>query len=377
MNFLFLLNGLLCLTIFIFFIVKFIQHFEKEGGKIARSFSFIGFIYFVISLVSFLWFFEVLKYAPNDFLFLYSVALIIQSLILFKVIYSLSKNKRLFYFLSFYLIGLFFLLFSINSFLKLSLIASSLFSLLLFIEFSFLGEHYRKTGYFGMFYSAISILSGILVYLKIGSVYSFNIVLSLAFLIFSFHFLKNLKKYSQDLKTQSPKEKSYFFHLLSHLIFIIAFTNFIFIGTVGVHEFGHFGTSKFFDCAYQKIVYDGEFFHTEILCSNTSSDFFVTLGGIALPFLVALFLFLVGGKFMKEVAILMACFNFIAISNDLSFLGISDNLIIVSIVLGVGLIIYGLLLLAKSRSEENLYFQNYFPKKVEDSKFNFLEKLKM
>ncbi|HKL23242.1 MAG TPA: hypothetical protein VJ895_00655, partial [Candidatus Nanoarchaeia archaeon] len=156
MNLFFLINGILYFGIFLFFILKFRKHYDSSTAKIARAFSFIGIVYFFISVSSIFWFFDLLKYSQNDFLFLYSLGMIIQSLILFKVVYLFSKNKNLFYFLAFYLLILFSLFFSIDTFLVLSLVASSLFGLLVFINFSFLDDKYKKAGYFGILYFTIS-----------------------------------------------------------------------------------------------------------------------------------------------------------------------------------------------------------------------------
>ncbi len=359
MKIIFLLNGILYLGIFLFLFLKFIKNYDKSTVKVAKSFSFIGLIYFLISLSSILWFFNVLSYSEHDFLFLYAVGLMLQSLILFRVIYLFSKNKRLFYFLGIYLVILFSLFFSLGNFLYLSLVASSLFTLLIFIEFTFLDESYRKAGYFGILYATFSIIFNLILFVGKGNVYFFSLISGIFFLIFAYLFLSDLRKFPLNTTSKIKKEKSYLFTLLGHLIFIITLTNFVFIGTVGIHEFGHYSVSKFYDCEYQQIVYDGDFFHTDILCRSLESNVGVILGGVLLPLIVALLLFLMGGKFMKEIALLIFGFNLISISRDFSDLGISDNLIFISIFCGVLILIYGLFLLAKSKSEETLYLEGF------------------
>ena len=69
MKILFLLNGIFYFGIFLFLFVKFIKHYDKSTVKVARLFSFIGLVYFLISLISVLWFFDLLHYLENDFLF--------------------------------------------------------------------------------------------------------------------------------------------------------------------------------------------------------------------------------------------------------------------------------------------------------------------
>jgi hypothetical protein len=356
----FLINGILYFGIFLFFILKFVKHYDTSTKKIAKAFSFIGIIYFLISLFSILWFFNLLDYSQTDFLFLYSLGMIVQSFILFRVVYLFSKNKNLYYFLGFYVLILFSLFFSIDSFLVLSLIASSLFGLLIFINFAFLDEKYKKAGYFGILYFTISIILNVILLIYQKNLYNFSFISGIFFFLFSFFFFGDLRKYPLEVTSKPKREKSYFFTMLSHLVFIIVLTNFIFIGTVGIHEFGHYGASKLQNCEYQQIVYDGNFFHTDILCEDSQGRLFVTLGGILLPFLIAILLFLIGGNFIKEIAFLIFGFNFVAISRDLSDLGISDNLVFFSIFVGIGFLIYGLYLLAKSKSEETLYFGKSF-----------------
>ena len=248
------------------------------------------------------------------------------------------------------------LLFVIGNFLSFSLIASALFTLLIFLEFTFLDDKYKRVGYFGILYASISIILNLLLFLNPHNVYTFSLISGFFFFLFSFFFFKDLHNINLENTPRYKKEKSYFFILLAHLIFIITLTNFVFIGTIGIHEFGHYGSSKFYDCDYQKIVYDGNFFHTEILCRSLEGNVFVILGGVLLPFVLALLLFFIGGKFMKEIAILISGFNFIAISRDLADLGVSENFVFLSIFCGVLLLIYGLYSLAKSKTEESIYF---------------------
>ena len=356
MKILFLLNGVLFFGIFVSILINFVKHQDDQKERIARLFAFIGLVYLLFSISSILWAFEILDYSEFDFLFLYSVSLIFQSLMLFRIVYLFSKNKRLFYFLGFCLITLLYLIVVFHNVIVFSFLFSFFFSLFRSLEFIFIWGNYRNVGYFGILYSGISLILHFFLFYDSGSLYFFSLASNFLFLVFLFVFFKDLEKYKIRIFPKLRKERSYFLSLLGHLIFIITLTNFIFIGTIGIHEFGHYGVSKFYDCEYRKIVYEDDLFHTEVLCEEGANSIWVVLGGILFPLLIAILLFLIGGTFMQEIAILIVGFNLISISKDFLDLGISNNFILGVVFLGALAIIYGIFLLAKSRTEEELYF---------------------
>src|SRR3989339_777509 len=276
MKILFLLNFIISLGIFIFLSVKsFLFYKTKDYHQISFYFFVIGLLYLFLSLFSFVWFFGFLNYSPEDFLFLYSFLLIF----------------------------------------------------LFFMDLIFRDDNYQALGYFGMFYSILGLSFETLLIFQIGNVYLLNLLLNLVFCFFIFIFIKDLQKIplvSKEDLNKGPRPP--FLVILGHLFFIIIFVNFIFIGTIGIHEFGHFSISKFYNCDYRKIVYEDDFFHTEVLCDGKIDNSFVLLGGILAPFLLAILLFFIGGKFMKEMAFLLSGFNFLAIAKDLQDFGLSQNL---------------------------------------------------
>jgi hypothetical protein len=185
-----------------------------------------------------------------------------------------------------------------------------------------------------------------------GNILLFTFISSTTFLIFLIYFLNHLKIHPPQITKNPEKKENYFLTFVKYFIFIIILTNFVFIGTIGIHEFGHFSVSKLYDCEYRHIVIQEQTAFTELLCQNLPTNFYVLLGGILLPFFVAFLLFISGGKFIKEIAILMTGFNLLASYKDLSDLGLSDNIILTSIILGILTLILGIALLAKSKTEE-------------------------
>src|SRR3989339_455349 len=328
MKILFLLNFIISLGIFIFLSVKsFLFYKTKDYHKISFYFFVIGLLYLFLSLFSFVWFFGFLNYSPEDFLFLYSFLIVFQSLLFFRIIYFMSLHKKLLY---------------------------------LFMDLIFRDDNYQALGYFGMFYSILGLSFETLLIFQIGNVYLLNLLLNLVFCFFIFIFIKDLQKIplvSKEDLNKGPRPP--FLVILGHLFFIIIFVNFIFIGTIGIHEFGHFSISKFYNCDYRKIVYEDDFFHTEVLCDGKIDNSFVLLGGILAPFLLAILLFFIGGKFMKEMAFLLSGFNFLAIAKDLQDFGLSQNLIFAVLLLGGSFLIYGIIIISKLRIEDEVYLPGF------------------
>src|SRR3989339_720209 len=316
MKILFLLNFIISLGIFIFLSIKSHLFYKtKDYHKISFYFFVIGLLYLFLSLFSFVWFFGFLNYSPEDFLFLYSFLIVFQSLLFFRIIYFMSLHKKLLYLLMFYLIGVY------------SILGLSFETLLIF---------------------------------QIGNVYLLNLLLNLVFCFFIFIFIKDLQKIplvSKEDLNKGPRPP--FLVILGHLFFIIIFVNFIFIGTIGIHEFGHFSISKFYNCDYRKIVYEDDFFRTEVLCDGKIDNSLVLLGGILAPFLLAILLFFIGGKFMKEMAFLLSGFNFLAIAKDLQDFGLSQNLIFAVLLLGGSFLIYGIIIISKLRIEDEVYLPGF------------------
>ncbi|MCW8965910.1 MAG: hypothetical protein OQK82_04370 [Candidatus Pacearchaeota archaeon] len=356
MEVLFLLNALICFFIFGFLCFKFFNHLKNKFlVSFVSFFSIIGLLYFIFGLISFFWFVGFLSYDNGDFFLFYALVIIFQSLLLFKIIYLFSKTKNLFYFLFFYLLPLFLVFYSIFYALYSAAIISLLLGLLFFLSLTFKNTHYKKIGYIGFAYGVLSLFFLILDFIFDLNLFVFSLTLNCFFLYFVFLFLKTLEVHPPVLEKEENSERPYFLVFLGHFLFIIIFANFVFIGTLAVHEMGHFSASKFYDCNYRKIVYEEGLLSTEISCSNLNDKTLVLLGGILPPFLLGVLLFFVGGRFMTEVGLLIFAFNLIAVSTDLRDLGFSSNLVTVSILFGVLFLVVGMILLVKTRAEEDIY----------------------
>jgi hypothetical protein len=352
MDIIFLLGFLETFLIFILISINFLKHYKnKKMSEIINYLSLIGLFYLVISLFSLLWFFNYFIYNTSDFIFIYSLLIVLQTLFLFRILYIFTENKRLFYFSLLYLIvlGLFF--YTSFSLPTIILFNSFIFLTILFVIFSFRSKIHKKIGYYGIIYSLISLFFQVLLIFNIGEIYWFSFFSNFFFMIFLLNFINGLKKYPINNFNKKRKKRSHFFIFFRYFVFMVTLISFIFIGTVGIHEFGHYAVSKFFNCQYTKIVYEDNFPYTETLCRYSNVNNLLLLGGIILPLIIAIFLFFIGGTFLHEISLLIVGFDFLVAYKDLLDLGVSDNINFMIIIFGLLFLITGIFILAKSITE--------------------------
>lgn len=357
MSLLFLISFIFSIGIVSLLIAGFLKLYKnKSFTKIVSYFLVIGIFYSLLAFSSFLWLFNFLEFSNIDFIVLYSIIIFIQSLLLLKIISLISNNKKLYYFLFFYPLVLTSILYSWEFFFNILIIVSFLLCFVFFMDFAFKSKFYRRIGYLGMAYSLLGVIFQFVFLLGTGSLVFFNLILEIVFFALIYLFFKDISLNPPTSYAKFKfKEKSYFSNLIEHLVFIIVITNLVFIGTLGIHEIGHFSVAKIYGCQAEKIVYEQGYLHTEVLCKDDSNNLFVLLGGILLPFLIAIILFFIGGRFMRDISFLIMGFNLLASSRDFSDLHISDNLIIIPVFFGVLFLIAGIIILAKSKVENDIY----------------------
>lgn len=353
MEILFFINFLVLIAIFAYILIYFIKYNKnKEIGKVTNSYSITGISYLILSILFFLWSFDLLKYAQMDFLLIYSAVILIQTLALFKIFYYISKNKILLYSLFFYVFSFFSLVYSYFYFLNFLLMTSFLFMLIISIYLAFGHFNFKNSGIFGILYSIFSLIFQFLIFFLNLEPCLFSLVSGIIFLMFLFVFLKELKMNPIESKEILKSEKkSYILLFFKSFVFIMAIASMVFIGIVGIHEFGHFALSKIYSCEQVKIIYEGGSPYTEAICGSPLIQKILLLGGF-LPFLIAIFLLIFGGKLMKHISILITGFNLAILYKDFVGLGLSNNLIISFILAGIIILVIGIMSLAKSSTEE-------------------------
>jgi len=356
LNILFLINILISLGIAIFIFVDFIKKYNKypELKRIFFLLFFMGFVFLLYSIIFSLWIFGFTNYNPSDFLLIHSILVSIEATLLLIIIYNLRKNRKIFYLFSIYLIFFFSLIMGWN-FSNFLLISSLMLIMILFILFISV-PHFTRISKFAIFYCSISLLLEITFLFKNQPSPIISLDSNLFFFLFIFFFLidlKNIPILTSDRKIKL-KKSYYLFDFLRYFIFIVILTNFVFIGTLAIHEAGHFFVSKITtDCELERIIYDGSLPHTEILCNNSPDSLNkIIFGGIFLPVLVAFLFFFGGGTFMKEISLLIIGFDILIAYQDFIDLGFSSTISTFFSMFGAGIIILAILILAKSRTTE-------------------------
>lgn len=330
------------------------SHFIKEKRKHPflkkRDFFIIliGLIYLIFAALLFSWSIDVLEFSYVDFLIIYATVIVIQTISLISILYQQVQNKKIFYSLLAFTLVIPLMLFK-TSYIHLVIPISLFITLLSFLIFA--DEHEEAVRYITL-YSSIALFAYLISLSWPNTVSILNLITTILFLLFIRSFLKSIRTNPSKQIFKPHKEESPIIHFLKHFIFIIIITNFIFIGTISVHELGHLGIAKTTGCQDIKIIYEGNGFpHTEVNCEDTSKQMQWVIGGIALPFFIALLLFLSGGTHIKEMAMQIVGFNLIISYLDIQALGLSKTIAVFGLILGATFATLGLILLIRSRVE--------------------------
>jgi len=352
MNILIFINIGIFLLIFIMLFANFLRHYiNRKVNKIVHFLFIIGIISLFIAIMLLCWWLNLLEYQKRDYYIIYSAYIFLNSLILFFIIYYLTGNRRLLWFLFLYGISFFSLLSSV-SFMDFVMIVSLSFLLFIFLYFSIRFNVYRKAVYAGIFYSSVSLLAAIFNEIFLKNLLLISLIQNAIFIVFLFIFIRELKKSPPVILHKPQKEESYLVSFIKYFVFVVVLANFIFLGTIAIHELGHFAVSKFYNCEYRGIIYQENLPHTELLCENHGNNTFLLLGGFLLPFIISLFMFIIQGKFIKEVATLVLGFTLIISYSDFVQLGLSGNIAFILLLTGIFFVVLGIALLAKLRIEE-------------------------
>jgi hypothetical protein len=349
------LNVLVSLAISIFLISNFVKFYKDSFLKrVFFLFFLMGLTFLSSSIIFSSWFINIINYDPNDFLFIYSIITFLNSILLLIIIYLIKKNKKIFYLLLIYLIFILSYLMGLD-FSNFLLLFSFLLIMILFILLISI-PNFKRISKFAILYSSVSLfLQTILLFQNRFSL-AVNLISNILFFIFIFFFIFDLKIFPSSFfeRKISLRSNHYLFDFLRYFIFIVILTNFIFIGVLAVHEGGHFISSKLTpDCSLEKIIYEGNLPHTEILCDPSSNSMDkIILGGIILPIIVALLFFFGEGTFMKEISLLILGFDILISYKDFMDLGFSQSISTFFSIFGGIIILLAIGILAKSRTTE-------------------------
>jgi hypothetical protein len=350
------LNILVSLGISLFLIIHFIR--PNKESHLKRTFFLLflmGLSFLLLCSILTFWSFNLAAYSQFDLLFIHSIIVFFEAILLLIIIYSLRKNKKVFYLLFIYLIFVLSLIIGLD-FSNFLLISSLLVIMILFILLLSISDFGRSCK-FAILYSSISLFLQILLLFQNQFSPIVSLISNVFFFIFLFFFLRDIRRLSEiffERRTLRLRHNNYLFDFLRYFVFIIILTNFIFIGVLAVHEGGHFMVSKLNpNCDLERIVYEGTLPHTEILCNNSAiSTNSIIFGGIFIPIIVALLLFFGGGTFMKEISLLIIGFDILVSYKDFLDLGFSTSISAFFSIFGGIVILIAIGILAKSRTTE-------------------------
>lgn len=324
--------------------------YQKLKNKTLRRHDFLAILISVSFLIfSILVFLSAVKGIVIKNLIVWLSALIlIKTISLILILSNLQKNRNITYPISLILLSLIPAIID-SSNIHLIIPTSFLIIIMTFLSFS---EDHRNHIYLLVVYASISLMFYILSFIFKDLIILFTAISLSLFLIFITEFLKYLKKKKPNYMRLNKKSNSPIIPFLRHLIFIIIITNFIFIGTVSIHELGHAISAQTSNCEETKIVYElSGLPHTEIRCSDTSQQNKWILLGIFMPLFIAILLMFGDGKSIKEISLEIIGFGLMISYKDYQALGLSKNFSILIFIAGAILTTLAIGLLVKSRTD--------------------------
>lgn len=352
MDFLLILNAITCIVFLLIIFLKFFAKGRETKLKSNNSQFFLLFscILFLIPLFEWIFGFEV--YNRLDFLSLFSLILVIHLMFLVFAFYKIFGMRQFKYFAFFIAIIFLSCMFSSdNSFVILSLLSHLSFLILSFLLINH--QAFRNTAIIGIVYSCLSLLMFILTYFSIIHEALYSFLSNLAFFIFIYSFYKSLPFYKNKEYKSSFSDNNLFL-FIKYFVFIIIVINIVLLSTLVIHEFGHVFVSRMNNCDYRTVFFEGDSPpYTQVLCVDDDLKRIFLIGGVALPLVLAVLLFFMGGKLSRSVALFMAGFNMIISVRDYSDLGFSNSAIFSQIYIGAIVALIGLFLLARSKFDDN------------------------
>jgi len=347
MELLFLLSAIVSILTFAIISYGFIKR-TKGSRRQKLPLFLIGNLYLIFAVILFFWSSEISMFNKIDFLQIYSLLLLLQTVFLLTSVYFQSKNQKIFKSLYFFLLIIPLLLLDLSYF-------SLIIPLAMFITLlSFLIYHEKsqRINLLLIIYSCFVLLSYLILVIQENFTQLIIFISTILFLLFLILFMEKQKNKREILIIERIEFHSPIINMLKHFLFIVIITNFIFIGTISIHELGHIATVKYFDCEETKLIYDfTNFPYTEAICNGKGIEGPLILGGLTLPFLVSIILLFVGGKFIKEIALQIIGFNLIIAHHDWVALSLQKGTIFMIMAIGIAGVILSIALLAKSRVE--------------------------
>lgn len=329
------------------------KSYKSEKVKnVLKLFSINALGYFILVMLSLIWFTNTNYYAPHDYLTILSICIIVQTFLFYRIVSQVSPDKVIKYgFVSYITILVFsFLFYQYIAFI--SLTSSFLLLLLLFVHLLLTSPLAKRCASWGIIYTIASLFSISLLIVKAGDPIYYAIVSGMLMILSFYYLLKDLSEHDIEYGVQrKKKEENIILSFFRYFVVVIVLTNLIFISTVSIHEFSHASIAQLYGCDSRIILYDAQTYpHTEIFCDSPRTSMKVIMAGVLLPLIVAILLVLVKEEYMREIALLMVGFNLLLSYLDLRDLGFSSNITSSALALAIMLIVIGVILLVKAKA---------------------------
>jgi hypothetical protein len=358
------LNGLSYLAVaLIEFYISFSLSREKPiTRKVGDIIGVNGIFYLVFALLNFSWVFRLLDPTKQDFILMSFVLAVINSILILYAVYKITGNRNLIYLVVLFLVSVFAINFSMNSFFLLSMAISYLLLVIVFLDIMFFSNLYlSKAGVMGFFYTISSLILLVLAYYNFNPVY-LPWMIPNGFMLLALHsiFLYIKSVGIAENKKHYKKEKfaiSIAYEFIKFSASTLSITAFILLSVIGLHEFGHAMVAQYYGCDHTKaVIYDVvQAPHTEVICDYYYNDTLLTLGGILATFVIGIVFLITGGEFTTLISYLIMGFSVLISYGDFTELGISKNITWTLALLSLAAIIISLVKL----SEYQLKQQNF------------------
>ena len=367
MNIIFFLNGLSYLAVALMAFYIFFS-FSKKGEiirKVGNVLGADGIFYLIFAFLNFSWVFKFLEPTKEDFILMNFVLTVVSSILIVYTLYKITDNRNLVYLLILFLITIFAINFSMNSFFLFSVAISYLLMLIVFLDLVFFANLYlKRAGFVGMLHTITSIIFLVLVFLNFKP-FGLLWIIPNTFMFFVLYLIfLDIHELGVIEKKKALKKKITIANLIGtfakFFIFIISISAFILLSTVSLHEFGHAMVAQYYGCEHTRaVIYDVlQAPNTEIKCSSYYNDTILTLGGVLATFVIALVFLLTGSQFTIRISYQIFGFSLLISYGDLTDLGISKNIIATAIFLSLIVIIIAVTKLSIYYLKQQEIFKN-------------------
>ncbi len=311
----------------------------KNRKNLALLSSILGFVYLTESIMSFLWYSDILPLVERDILLLRTMFIVVEASLIIGIIYFATRRSLLIL-----MEGLIFgaaITEGIQKRIGASLIIAEValiaaFLLLLMEKKSITKRTWKKRGisyleagcYLGLIYGASLIILTLLKTLNayMSPLWALPPLMIAGVLLILRGYISILSE-----KTEKKGGNSMIIMIIKGVLYEILIVSLLFVATLSIHELGHSLTATSMGCRNVKAVIfsTSDFPHSEIKCEGMSNIQYrwMIINGMLAPVIIGLFFLLLGDKIARTYAMLIIGFAFLMMYGDLKDIGVSINMI--------------------------------------------------